>query len=335
MTLLEVILGLSVMAFVLGVATLYLHRQALTLTSVTRDTHLVQRAQVMMDEIAQDLRFARGDEPTAWLTDDLTVDEAAALRLDSTLPFPEGGTLLLQPGTIDEERIAFEALDPGTNRLLTLQRGSRCSTAAVHPAGTPVTWAASATAIDDQVAPAAEFYDGRSQELFGPVFYRGDGSGFAFRLPVDPAGGEDYFDAAGEIQWGAQVDGAPSLTGRACFSFTPVAVVRENARGVDLNGDGDLADTFDLGQITRQVWDGTLGGASGSTVAICPPMILQETCNWGGDLDGDGFEDPIFLWEPSSSRLRIRLFLLDAGDKGLPLVRTSEVAFFLRNGIDQ
>lgn len=335
LTLLEVILGLAVMAFVLGVATLYLHRQASTMSSSTRDSGMMHRAEIMLDEIADDLRFAKGDVPTAWLTEDLNAGASAFLELDTTLPFPDSGTLLLQPGSPQVERIDYAAIDPGSGRLLMLGRGSACTTEGDHPAGTAVLWAPAATAIDDQDAPDAAFFDGASQELLGDVFFRGDGSGFAFRVPVDPAGGQDYFDASGEIQWGAVVDGAGTPDGRACFRFTPVAKIEESARGADLNGDGDEDDTFDLGQISKRVWDSNAGGASGFEVALCPPMVLQEVCRWGADLDADGLDDPIFLWEPASSRLRIRLFLLDAGRDGAPVVRTSEVSYFLRNGVDQ
>ena len=335
MTLIEVILGLSVMAFVMGVATLYLHRQASTLTRVTRDSNLMQRAEIMLDEIASDLRYARGDVPQAWLTSDLGSADVVALELDSTAPFPDSGTLLLQPGTAQVERLSYAALDPGALRLSTLTRGAQCTTGNPHPSGTAVLWAPAATAIDDQVAPDPSFFEGISRELTGDVFFRGDGTGFAYRVPIDPTGGNDYLDASGEIQWGVSVDGAPTLDGRACFVFEPVATIQEAARGADLNGDGDQNDTFDLGQVRKRVWDAAVGGASGIEVSLCPPMVLQETCNWGGDLDDDGFAAPIFLWEPETARLRIRLFLLDAGRDGVPRVRVSEVSHFLRNGVDQ
>ena len=334
MTLLEVTLALSALAFILGVATLYLHQQAGALTTVTRDSSLMHRAEVMLDSIGNDLRFARGDVPQGWLTFGLAAADSGFLELDSTLPFPDRGTLLLEPGTPEVERIGYGFLDPGNKRLGALIRGEQCTTAGSHPAGVPVLWAAAGTAIEDQTTLDPSFFDGISQELTGPVLYRGDGTGFCYRLPVDPSGGEDYFDDAGDVQWGVDVDGVVTLDGRACFYFSPVAVIQEAARGADLNGDGDQVDSFDLGQIMKRVWNSSLGSTSGFDVALCPPMILQEVCNWGSDLDGDASNDPIFLWEPKTSRLRIRLFLLDGSRNGTPVVRTSEVSYFLRNGAD-
>ena len=63
-------------------------------------------------------------------------------------------------------------------------------------------------------------------------------------------------------------------------------------------------------------------------------MIIQEQCNWGGDMDGDGFEDPIFLWNRSGGRLRVRFFVLAEARKNIPLVRRMEATLFLRNGIE-
>jgi len=333
-TLIEVIIALTMMAMILGVATMYLHNQANALATVSRDTSLMQRTSAMLDVVAQDLRFACGSVPQAWLTQDLLDSDEGFIELDTTRSFPDRGTLLIEPGTPQEERITYLTLNPAQDRLELLGRGELCTAAHTHWAGTAVLWAPSATAIQDQVAPNPDFFDGISLELAGQVFYRGDGSGFAYRVPVDPTGGEDYFDDDGAIQWGAIVDGIATLDGYACLHFEPVAQVLEATRNADLNGDGDLSDSFDLGQIRKHVWMATGGGGS-QNVALCPPMVLQETCAYGRDLNGDGFDDPIFLWEPDTSRLRIRLFVLDGNRDRSTVVRMTETSYFLRNGLDQ
>ncbi len=333
-SLIEVMIAMTLLAVILGVAAMYLHHQASSLVSISRKTAFMQRASIMLDNVAQELRFARGDVPRAWLTQDLAVDEEGFIMLDTTMPFPARGTLLLEPGTAQEERIAYETLDPALERLGTLGRGALCTAPSSHLAGTPVLWALSATAIQDQVAPDPSFFDGIAREMTGQVFYRGDGTGFTYRIPVDPTGGENYFDDDGAIQWGAIVGGNADTDGRACFYFAPVAQVQEAARNVDLNQDGDLVDSFDLGQIRKQVWSATGVGGTTTDVALCPPMVLQEVCAYGADLDNDGFDDPIFLWEPDSSRLRIRLFILDGNANQSSLTRMTEVSFFLRNGLD-
>ena len=48
-------------------------------------------------------------------------------------------------------------------------------------------------------------------------------------------------------------------------------------------------------------------------------------------MDGDGFEDPIFLWDPATRELRVRLFILGMSVDEVPIVRRVEAAQFLRN----
>jgi hypothetical protein len=59
--------------------------------------------------------------------------------------------------------------------------------------------------------------------------------------------------------------------------------------------------------------------------------VLQERCNRGGDLDGDGFDDPLFLWDPMARRLHVRIFVLGNGVEEMPLVRRVESVIYLRN----
>jgi hypothetical protein len=81
-------------------------------------------------------------------------------------------------------------------------------------------------------------------------------------------------------------------------------------------------------------WDATTPATDYIDVALGPPIVLQERCAWGGDLDGDGFEDPIFLWDREGGRLRARLFIMAAARKNVPQVRRVESTLFLRNGAE-
>jgi len=60
--------------------------------------------------------------------------------------------------------------------------------------------------------------------------------------------------------------------------------------------------------------------------------VLQERCNWGSDLDGDGFDDPLFMWEPETGCLHVRLFLAAGTVNGRQSVREIESILYLRNG---
>jgi hypothetical protein len=98
----------------------------------------------------------------------------------------------------------------------------------------------------------------------------------------------------------------------------------------DLNGDGDTADAFEIGQLRRLTWDATNTGTF-EELGLGPSNVIQERCNHGGDLDGDGFADPLFLWNADTNLLHVRLFLLGASRRDMPVVRKVESVLFLRN----
>ena len=86
-----------------------------------------------------------------------------------------------------------------------------------------------------------------------------------------------------------------------------------------------------MGQIRRLSWDATDPTGQVDDVGLGPTVLLQEQCNWGGDLDGDGFDDPIFLWDKDTNQLHVRLFVLGWAMKQMPIVREVDSVMFLRN----
>ncbi|MEZ6020169.1 MAG: hypothetical protein R3F17_08725 [Planctomycetota bacterium] len=100
----------------------------------------------------------------------------------------------------------------------------------------------------------------------------------------------------------------------------------------DLNLDGDTADTFDVGQIMLLRWDAMANGAADTEVALCPPIVLQEVCNYGADLNNDGFEDPMFLWDPTDGSLRVQLFIVSGTHNGRAQLSRTATTIYLRNG---
>ena len=331
LTLIELVIAAAVFATLLMIATFALQQEATSLSTISRKTYLHLRADIIMETVKSELRFAQGVDARAWLAADLAAGVTVEMTLDTTRGLPDRGHLLVEAGTANEERIEYTGLTSAPPALLNLSRGFMCGADAFHATGTQVLWAGQAAAIEDQANPPVDFYDGISMEPTGQVFYRGDGTGFAFRVPVDVDGDGTFFDAAGEVQWGADVRGA-TRDGYSCFYYEAVGAIAESTRAVDLNGDGDMVDLFDLGRIRMRSWDATTPGTDNIDVALGPPIVLQERCAWGGDLDGDGFQDPIFLWDPEGGRLRLRMFVMAAARKNVPQAHRVETTLFLRNG---
>ena len=332
LTLVELTVSVLLIALVMGAVTMALDRDTRGLAQMTRKSFVEEQLAIAADRIEQELRYAIAFEPQTLLDGDAGAGDTASLAVLDNEGFPDGGALLVRPGTASEERIGYDGLGLGPDLFLNLERGDECTAPAAHLDGGTVLWSGSAFAIENQINPAAEFFDGQSMEFGGPVFYRGDGWGFVYRRPCDPAGNREYLDALGEVQWGSRVNGVNTLDGWSCLYFEPSTVLTEAQRGSDLNADGDQNDTFELGRLRMRSWNAANPAAQTTDVALCPPVILQEQCARGADLDGDGFEDPVFLWDAETSRLRLRLFYLTSTEATLEPVRSMNVAFFLRNG---
>jgi len=331
LTLIDLTIGLAIVSFLLVAITVVIQREARALAIVTNRTDTERRARVMLGRIEGELEYAQAANPSTVLTSDLGVGAGGTASVDTVAGFPDVGTLLIDAGEADEERIAYQLVQTAPPGFTNLTRGERCTSAAAHDQGEQVMWSALARYTDDQIAPPAARFDGISSEISGQAFFRGEGTGFSYRVPLDLDGDGDLYDGD-EVSWGAVVRGVAIADGWTAVHFEPVAVVTEAGRRFDLNGDGDLVDTFDLGRIRMRSWDASAPGQV-TDHALCPPMILQEQCNWGGDLDADGFDDPMFLWDPVTGRLRIRLFLLTGADSDRPQLRTVEAVTFLRNGV--
>lgn len=328
-SLLEMLIALGILVVVMLGITVGLGHEFRQLDSITRITATETRAQEMLSRLEQELIFAQGFSPVTVLTADLASAEGLTVSVATTVGLPDQGLLLIDRGTAFEERIQYESIDPGLTSFSTLTRGQQCTDPATHPEGATVLWASLAEPIANQINPPAELWDGVSAELTGPTFFQGDGTGFSFRVPTDPAGGTDYLDG-GEVTWGATVGGQPILEGWSILYYRSRETITEGGDR-DFNNDGDRNDTFDLGQIRMRSWDSSNPGQPATDIGLCPPMILQEQCNWGTDLDNDGFDDPIFLWNPAMRTLHIRMFILGGATKDYPVVRRAESMIFLRN----
>ncbi|MCP5023158.1 MAG: hypothetical protein GY930_15480 [bacterium] len=282
--------------------------------------------------IEGELTYAKGVVPSAWSINSLGVNANGGLEVDNLLGFPSRGDLLLGRGTAVEERLTYATYDVAASTFETLTRDNECTNPSNHPANETVLWAPMAIPSGNQVAPAANQFDGRSNELMGPLFFQGDGTGFTFQVPTDPAGGTNFLDGE-TVRWGSDVAGQPLASGYSALFYDPLTSVTEVDARHDLNNDGDMDDTFDLGYIKLLRWDSAAPDAATTNVNLTGPYILQERCNRGSDLDGDGFEDPLFLWMPDSNTLHVRIFVFAGQINGHVVTRMIDTAVFLQNGV--
>lgn len=309
-----------------------------------RDSHLAHstlgisiaemKAQQMLRKVEGELSDVRGATLNAIITAECGANQTSFLQVDSTLGFPDEGMLLIARGTPNEERVRYSGLNAAGRRFLNLERGLDCTGASTQTRNTDVMWIGLAEPIELQNNPPANLWDGVAMEPTGPTFFRGDGAGFSYRGPTDVTGGTNYLNGD-DIQWGATVNNVPTATGWEAITYVPRFTYVEAETNDDINRDGDFEDTFDVGQLRRRVWDTSNPGAPALDIGLGPTNLLQERCDWGSDLDNDGFDDPMFLWDPGMKRLHIRLFVLGTGRKDIPIVRRVESMVFLRNHVQE
>lgn len=131
-----------------------------------------------------------------------------------------------------------------------------------------------------------------------------DGNRIRFMVPIDHDGDGLSYDQSGNVTFGYDVGGVPTIGAAAWFQFAFDRTITEQEMALDANGDGDLDDAFELGHVE-------LLRPGGGAIPITGSWLLQEAGNPGGDFDGDLAPDPMFdLQESGHARLvRLRFFL--------------------------
>ena len=288
-----------------------------------------EQSQGMLYRLERELANASiWTDGTSALGADLGAGATDAMILDSSLGFPPFGWVVLAPGTAGEEICRYEALDADEETLRTLTRAQGCTEASGFAGqATDVYWAGHAEWLGEIAPPLPG--DRVTIEEGVQVAFRGSGAGFTFEKPVDPTGGNNVLNRD-DLFWGADFGPAgPTETGKIAFYFEPKTAFVEADERHDLNEDGDFGDTFDVGQIRRISWDTTNPGVY-EDVGLGPSAVVQERCNWGGDLNDDGFADPLFLWNPNTRMLHVRITMV-GHSREMPITRTIESYTFLRN----
>lgn len=330
-TLVEIAVTLTLLSFVILASMALIHHDRGLSGQILHSSQIELAGQNLLLSLEHEVANAYGERPIAVAPLGLGA-AVKTLQLDSTLGFPPVGTVVIDRGKANEERIDYAALGPGKIVLDQLVRGVQCTEKAPHGAQAEVLWTGLAEPLAQKdPPPSPSSYDGVAMETSGPVYFRGDGTGFSYRVPVGPSGEKD--DRIGhELKRGAEVPGGgATLDGWNAIYFKPRITFDESVHGNDVNGDGDVADTFDIGQLRRVTWDTSDSAAPVYDVGIGPATVLQERCNYGGDLDGDGFDDPLFLWDSTTNELHVRLHLISTSRADEPIVRRLESVMFLRN----
>ncbi|MEL6428032.1 MAG: prepilin-type N-terminal cleavage/methylation domain-containing protein [Planctomycetota bacterium] len=330
-TLIEVAVAMVIVTVILLATTMSLQKEAEQVTDLQRLTYAERQIQDFYSRVEERLDFAQGIDATTTLSTSLSAGATGTMLLEDAFGFPFEGTVVVEPGGASAERVTFATLDAPNDALDGLTRAVRSTAASSHPGGSIVAWEGVCSPVENQTAPPAGTFDGLTDDLRGNLFFRGDGMGFAYRRPVDPANNGVFIDAGG-VRWGAQVGSTNTLDGCAALVFQPTATFTEADRAFDINRDGDLDDVFDLGRIVDLSWDATDVSNGTHDVTLLSAMVLQEQNAYASDLDSDGFADPIFFWNPDSGRLRIRLFVLMGDVRGREVVKRFENVLYLRNG---
>jgi prepilin-type N-terminal cleavage/methylation domain-containing protein len=162
------------------------------------------------------------------------------------------------------------------------------------------------------------------------VNFTGDGTAeIAFQVPVDSDGdGVLAYTperAAPDINWGSARGGAEAVGQTTVYRFVATDVFSESERGIDLNGDGDVADVFNVGHIEEACFETTAAVVPARRpVAFSPDIFLQNRDEETGDIDGDEVPDPMFSWDGAAA-LRISLFVSDLDPKEPSFIRLTTV----------
>lgn len=333
-SIIELMIATTLFVVVMVSSLALMERDAHLSRSTLKITAIEDQSTQMLYRIERELSHALVSTPKAILRTPLGAGETARLEIDDHLMFPPAGELIVSRGTGAREVITYTGLDttPLDLAFTGLTRGQACTQAAWHltsPTNT-VYWAGLAEPIANQTNPPVGAFDGRANEEGIDLFFVGTGAGISYRIPVDPTGGTNFMSGE-DVQWGAMLNNAQIATGWSAIVYTPTGTVRETDTGDDINEDGDAVDVFDVGQLRRMIWDTANPGAVVEDLGLGPRAILQEQCNWGSDLDGDGFEDPIFLWNEDTRQLHVRLYLIGRSVRDMPIVRRVESVMFLRN----
>ncbi len=107
------------------------------------------------------------------------------------------------------------------------------------------------------------------------------------------------------------------------------ATVSEVTLDYDINGDGDKDTVFVRGLLVRE-WNGTSRAPVARNLLWDVLQVETSPGNYGGDIDGDGTDDPIFHMAAGSKRLTMSVWLYGR-DGRRHIIHNARTSVALRN----
>ena len=178
-----------------------------------------------------------------------------------------------------------------------------------------------------------------------------------FSVPVDGDGNGTVLDAGDpatgvlpHIEFGARASelaaplpngeivyffGGQGATGYGSAELGTFRTLSEAVEGVDINGDGDMNDTFDVGTIYRQIYDSN-GTAVTSPRPITGPNVVQRSgrANYGKCIKHDNCtvcdSSKIFFLDHTYI-MHVNLWLLRMPESRRPILVHTHQQVYLRN----
>ena len=145
--------------------------------------------QDLIHDIGRELSSAAVYTPESQLIATLDAGDVTGVTLNASTGFPPTGWIVLERGTANEEVVRYTGMEAAGQRLTGLTRGVGCTEDATHaPSNVNVLWRGMAELLDDQTNPPAGSYDGVALGEEGDEFFRGQGSGLVYQLPIDTGG---------------------------------------------------------------------------------------------------------------------------------------------------
>lgn len=147
-----------------------------------------------------------------------------------------------------------------------------------------------------------------------------DGSWVNFQVPVDLDGDGTVYpagDTSQPVELGVIHGGVPS-SGSTTYRFVSTGSVSEAALSMDLNGNGNMSDSFEVGYMekvmsdTVSAWSIQMRRGNG---------FVQPKGALGGDIDGDGQPDPVFA--VSGNTVTVNLWSLGVDPRAQPRLASS------------
>jgi len=152
---------------------------------------------------------------------------------------------------------------------------------------------------------------------------------YEYFVPVDWDNDGDTVDDNLAVDWGQEGPRGVTLDAVTNLRFVKTATYDEKTQKFDLNRDGDMNDSFDIGHLEEALYSTTKVTGNPTFVRpITPDIVIQVAGQTVGDINSDGNDDPIFQFD--SGKLKVKLFVTNLKESS-PIFQLFETSIPLRN----